>query len=385
MRYQHSGPEYLTGRFACHYEHPLLAGGLRKGGGVAEHLISATKIPLWAARSFDGDAIGHEGGVDITEFHRRLFDLTGGRTEWLRYLVGWLGQILVEPAHMPPITLLLFSHEMGVGKSMVFDDLMKRVLGPEKHATVQGIDSMFPDFWSPRARRLMCLADEAEAHQSKHLMGRVKGETTATSIQDNEKLGPKLKYRNACRNVLCTNNPNAFDVDQGQRRIAVFQYAGLIKPHDNGFNNRMGRLMDHENALLALVRYLREHAVSYASFDWRGNRPNPEVMRSMMRMNDPLIVRFLADHTSNNANERETITFQTWTSMVHQWAQHQPGNVSERTKTWQNIRADTDKAIATLGEHRVHFSGKSNGRQRQHVVLHVARLQHHFQSLLYYE
>jgi hypothetical protein len=71
--------------------------------------------------------------------------------------------------------------------------------------------------------------------------------------------------------------------------------------------------------------------------------------------------------------------------MVHQWAQHQPSNVSERTKTWQKIRADTDKAIATLGEDRVHFSGRSNGRQRQHVIVHDARLQHHFQSPLYYE
>jgi hypothetical protein len=352
---------------------------------VAGHLISATKIPLWAARSFDGDTIGHEGGVDITEFHRRLFDLAGSRTEWWHYLVGWLGQMLVEPPHMPPVILLLFSHEKGVGKSMVFDTLMKRVLGSEKHASVQGIKSMFPQFSSPRAQRLMCVADEVEPHQSKHIMGRVKGETTATSIRDNEKLGPKLEYHNACRNVLCTNHPNALDVDQSQRRVAVFQYAGLIKSHDTEFNNRMGRLMGDESALLALVRYFREHAASYASFDWRGNRPNPEVMRSMMRMNDPLVVRFLADHTSNNDNERENISFQTWIGMIQKWAQHQPGNVSERTKTWQKIRTDTNTAIATLGEERIHFQGKSNGRQRQHVVLHITRLQHHFQSLLYYE
>jgi hypothetical protein len=340
-------------------------------------------LPGWSARTFDGHVIGHRGGVDITEFHQRLVDIAGGRTEWWDYLVGWLGQILIEPAHMPPIVPLLFSHHQGVGKSMVFDQLMSRVLGPEKHECVQGIEHMFPDYWTPRAQGLMCVAEDAE--QSKHLMGRIKGETTAMSIKDNEKNGPKIRYHNACRNVLCTNNVNALDVDQDQRRIAVFQHAGLIGAHDTRFNKRMGRLMDNDNALLAFVRYLRENAEPYGSFDWRGNRPNPEVMRSMMRMNDPLIVRFLADHTSNNANERENFTFQTWTSMVHQWAQHQPGNVSERTRTWQKIRADTDKAIATLGEDRVHFQGKSNGHQRQHVIVDVARLQQHFQSLLYYE
>ena len=342
-------------------------------------------LPPWAAQTFAGDTIGHESGIDISLFHQRIFDVAGGDTAWWRYLVGWLGQILIEPAHMPPIVVLLFSHEQGVGKNMVVEQLMRQVLGPEKHEMVQGIDNMFPEYYSPRAQGLMCLADEVDPHQSKHLMSRVKGETTAATIKDNEKNGPKLRYHNACRNVLCTNNVNALDVDQDQRRIAVFQSGGLIRAHDNDFNTRMGRLMRDERALLAFVRYLREHALPYDSVDWRGNRPNPEALRTMMRMNDPLIVRFLADHTANNDNERENFTFNTWIDMVQRWAQSQPGNVSERTKTWQKIRADTNKAIATLGDSRIHFTGKSNGRQRQHVIVHVTRLQRHFNSLLYYE
>jgi hypothetical protein len=63
-------------------------------------------------------------------------------------------------------------------------------------------------------------------------MGSVKGETTAECVKDNEKFGPKPQYHNACRNVLCTNHPNALDADQEQRRVAVFRYAGLIRSTD---------------------------------------------------------------------------------------------------------------------------------------------------------
>ena len=91
---------------------------------------------------------------------------------------------------------------------------------------------MFPEFFSPRALRLMCLADEIEPGQAKQFMGRVKGETTAECVKDNEKFGPKPQYHNACRNVLCTNHPNALDADQEQCRVAVFRYTGLIRSTD---------------------------------------------------------------------------------------------------------------------------------------------------------
>jgi hypothetical protein len=55
-------------------------------------------------------------------------------------------------------------------------------------------------------------------------------------------------------------------------------------------------------------------------------------MRNMMRTDDPLIVKFLADHTAKNNNEREIITFSTWKSMVHTWTEQQPGNVVERAR-----------------------------------------------------
>jgi len=163
-------------------------------------------------------------------------------------------------------------------------------------------------------------------------MSRVKGETTAEYIKDNEKFGPETRYHNACRNVLCTNHPNALDVDQEQRHVAVFQYVGLISSDDHQFNHRMSRMMDDEHKLLAFVRYLKDHGTTYSLYGWRGNRLNPEVMRNMMRTNDPLIVKFLADHTANNNNEREIITFSTWKSMVHTWTEQQPGNVVERAR-----------------------------------------------------
>jgi hypothetical protein len=111
--------------------------------------------------------LGHANGTDVTEFHQRLFDLAGGKTEWWSYLVAWLGQMLIEPAHMPPVIVLLFSYEKGIGKNMFFESLMKRVLGSEKHAAVLEFEGVFPEFFSPRAQKLMCLADETDPGQSK--------------------------------------------------------------------------------------------------------------------------------------------------------------------------------------------------------------------------
>jgi hypothetical protein len=87
---------------------------------------------LWTALSFEEQWLGHANGIDVTEFHQRLFDLAGGKTEWWSYLVAWLGQMLIEPAHMPPIMVLLFSHAKGIGKNMFFEGLMKQILGSEK-------------------------------------------------------------------------------------------------------------------------------------------------------------------------------------------------------------------------------------------------------------
>jgi len=252
----------------------------------------------WEGHSLPGYVTGQndEEGVNIFEFEELLKICAGDSDEgsWpcLNLLRGFLGQLITEPGFVPHKIPIIFSEQQGIGKNTLMLELMGRVLGENKLAHVTGLQGAFPRFSTPRAMRLLVVADECSSKNSNNAKEAINAHATGPTVKMEHKHQHAYHVKNACRVVMLTNKRDCLNVTQNDRRYVMFQ-ARYVPTRE--FFNAVHEKLNSTRHILAFIAYLQDHALTLQQLQ-EAQAPATSIQRDFFRSSEGNeLMRWLAD------------------------------------------------------------------------------------------
>lgn len=198
---------------------------------------------------------------DVSYWHKLMEHLTYGLGEQAR---TWLEQYLLYPIKHPGAKLLsavvLWSIDQGLGKSCVGHTLAE-VYGQNcSIISQQEIESQF-NGWAHNKQ--LVVVDDVSSHDSRAKADILKKIITQTTIIVNIKGIPTFELPDHANYILTSNKPNAFYIDEKDRRFFIHEITGPRLGFDF-FDEYYEWLREKGGA--AALRYYAEHEMSYKGF-----------------------------------------------------------------------------------------------------------------------
>lgn len=225
---------------------------------------------------------------DLTPWNEMLDHLFAGHPDMRCWFEQWAAYPIQRPGEKLTTAVVLWSAKQGVGKSMVGETIgrlygshFRTISAAELHGQFNG--------WMKGCQFVLgeenSSSDQrADANKLKHLI-------TGSTIFVNEKHQPALELSNCANFLFTSNHPDAFHLDDADRRFFIWEIMGSRKP--NEFYDRFIHWRDNCGGLAALMEHLQR--IDLTGFQPKGNAPMTAAKEEMIRQSKSDVERWLGD------------------------------------------------------------------------------------------
>ena len=249
--------------------------------------IVENKINLW--RGWGANAVAG----DVTPWVEFMDYLFAGDTDARKWIEQWLAYPFQHPGAKLATAVVLWSIKQGVGKSMLGDTIGKlygshfRTIGAaELHGSFNG--------WMKDCQ--FVLGEENSSSDQRADSNRLKALITGDRVSVNEKYQPALELPNCANFVFTSNHPDAFHLEDADRRYFVWEIVADRKS-DKYYHDFID-WRDNFSGLNALMDHLQK--VDLTGFSPKGNAPATDAKAEMIRQSKSDLERWLIDAREDN-------------------------------------------------------------------------------------
>ena len=228
--------------------------------------------------TWGGFAVKPEAG-SIDPFLGLLARLVPDKKERI-FILRWLAHLVQKPAVKMTTALVMWSHQQGVGKNLLFE-CFAGIIGP-RHSTIIGQSELEDRFNGWAADKIFVIGDEVsgDERQRPQHEDKLKGLITGTTVQINEKFQPGRSVTNHMNFVFLSNHSSAMAVDDHDRRYHVVEVTADRLPPDEA--NAFVKWRDGGGLGHLLHRLL---AMDLSTFDPKAKAPETAAKRQMIEDN----------------------------------------------------------------------------------------------------
>lgn len=159
---------------------------------------------------------------DVTLFLELIFEgVANGDMDKAFWLIDWLAHIIQKPADKSSLVPVLLG-DQGTGKGMLFDRIMKAILG-HFHYKIMTSGALMKQFNTAQLARLLTFIDESTWRGNKSEDGVLKGLTGSRTLEVEYKFGASNVFNNYSRYAIASNNMEAVAIERSNRRYLVFE------------------------------------------------------------------------------------------------------------------------------------------------------------------
>ena len=251
---------------------------------------------------FKADKIDINGYNDYSNIQPILdhlkFVYCAGVEEHYQYVLKWFAKIIQDPENRPQVGLVFYNKEHGTGRNTFTNFFQNEILGYNLSASARKIDRIFGRFNSILAKCMFLVIEEASG-EIKPFMEDFKNLITEPTFTIEKKNIDAGTYKNYVNALLLTNNPDILDIDDKDRRFAIFESSACKKNDAEYFNNLYACLKNKKNAGL-FIKYLREEVdCSWSPMEFQKYRPITKAYRRQQSVNAKNYIKFVS-HITNN-------------------------------------------------------------------------------------
>lgn len=226
--------------------------------------------------------------------------------EHSKYVLSWLAQIIQFPHKKPTVCLLLYSNSQGVGKSILFEYIINKILGKSLgKKTADAQNDLFSKHSNAVPRRLLVCLEEAQGSHFIKNMDKFKELITCDVYRVEPKGIDAFDLPNYCSFVAMTNNDNPIPIDSKDRRFCAFD-CDNDKCGDVKYFKTLAKAMEDDDIAYAFFKYLKDYKIDIK--DFQKERPITVYYENVREANLPNWVKWLCFLTQN-VNPTE------WTAM----------------------------------------------------------------------
>ena len=220
-----------------------------------------------------------------------------GVEEHYQYVLKWFAKIIQDPEHKPQVGLVFYSKDHGTGRNTFTNYFQNEILGCDLTATCRQVERVFGKFNGILAKCMFLVIEEASGDIKKYMedFKNLITEPTFTIEKKNIDAGT---YKNYVNPILLTNNKDILDIDDKDRRFAIFESSACKKGDIQYFNTLYACLQNKKNAGL-FIKYLREEVdASWTPMEFQQYRPITKTYRKQQSVNAKNYIKFISHITT---------------------------------------------------------------------------------------
>ena len=222
-----------------------------------------------------------------------------GVEEHYQYVLKWFAKIIQDPENRPQVGLVFYNKEHGTGRNTFTNFFQNEILGYNLSASARKIDRIFGRFNSILAKCMFLVIEEASG-EIKPFMEDFKNLITEPTFTIEKKNIDAGTYKNYVNAILLTNNPDILDIDDKDRRFAMFESSSCKKNDEEYFNKLYACIKNKKNAGL-FIKYLREEVdASWSPMEFQKYRPITKAYRKQQSVNAKNYIKFISHITSDD-------------------------------------------------------------------------------------
>lgn len=225
---------------------------------------------------------------DVSPWTDLLDYVFGGDAAMHTWFEQWAAFSFQHPGAKLSTAVVLWSAKQGVGKSMVgetigklYGDHFRTITAVELHGSFNG--------WMRECQ--FVLGEENASSDQRADANRLKHLITGATIHVNEKHQPALEMPNSMNFLFTSNHPDAFYLEDTDRRFFIWEIAGARKP--DAFYEHFVDWRDNKGGLSILMDHLLK--LDLTGFLPKGNAPVTEAKEEMIRESKSDVERYLED------------------------------------------------------------------------------------------
>lgn len=264
---------------------------------------------------FKADKIELNEPIDYTNIQPILEHLKivycAGVEEHYQYVLKWFAKIIQDPEHKPQVGLVFYCKDHGTGRNTFTNYFQNEILGCDLTATCRQVERVFGKFNGILAKCLLLVMEEASGDIKKYMedLKNLITEQTFTIEKKNIDAGT---YKNYVNPILLTNNKDILDIDDKDRRFAIFESSSCKKGDIEYFNKLYACLGNKKNAGL-FIKYLREEVdASWSPMEFQTYRPITKAYRKQQSVNAKNYIKFISHITSENGVKLDIDDTKVW-------------------------------------------------------------------------
>jgi hypothetical protein len=221
-----------------------------------------------------------------------------GVEEHYQYVLKWFAKIIQDPENRPQVGLVFYSKQHGTGRNTFTNFFQNEILGYNLSASARKIDRIFGRFNSILAKCMFLVIEEASG-ELKPFMEDFKNLITEPTFTIEKKNIDAGTYKNYVNALLLTNNPDILDIDDRDRRFAMFESSASKKDDEEYFRTLYACIKKKKNAGL-FIKYLREEVdASWTPMEFQKYRPITKTYRKQQSVNAKNYIKFISHITSD--------------------------------------------------------------------------------------
>lgn len=238
----------------------------------------------WPVRPTEGD---------IVPWRNLLNHLFAGHVEHQKWFEQWLAYPFRHPGFKLNTAVVLWSTVQGVGKSLIGETVgrlyqphFRIISAAELHGTYNG--------WAKDVQ--FVLGEENASNDHRADSNKLKHLITGSTIVINEKYQPVLELRNQMNFLFTSNHPDAFHLDEFDRRFFIWEIKGARLPDE--FFADFVDWRDNRGGLAALMNHFM--TLDLSGFDPKARAPETQAKLEMIAHSRTEVERWLKDMLDGN-------------------------------------------------------------------------------------
>ena len=242
---------------------------------------------LW--NDFPIKSIPLDNDVDTSLLHFHIKTLLNEDQKDIDWFLNWLAHIVQFPHKKTEVAVILYDKAFGTGKSMIAEELLKKIIGIKKMIVTCKTDKVFGRFTNTQGK-LLCVLNEASGKETFELNEVIKESITGKTIEMEKKGVDSMQISDYLNYIITTNNLNCIKLEEGDRRFMVFNTSSKMKGDVEYFNNLVLALDDD-----VVMRKFYEELINrdLSKFNPSKDRQNNKIMDIMKEHNTDVIAEFI--------------------------------------------------------------------------------------------
>ena len=217
--------------------------------------------------------------------------------EHYQYVLKWFAKIITDPENRPQVGLVFYSKEHGTGRNTFTNYFQREILGNSLTASCHSVSRIFSKFNNILAKCMFLVIEEASG-ELKAFMEDMKNLITEPTLIIERKGIDNNTQKNYVNVMLLTNNENVLDIDDKDRRFAIFESSPCMKNNEEYFNKLYDCMSIKKNSAL-FIKYLREEVdSSWTPMEFQKNRPITKAYKKQQSLNAKNYIKFVSHITS---------------------------------------------------------------------------------------